>query len=305
MKPKDVDTADCAEIKRAEEVCRKCYLLCMLLRGADNGRYLKLKVDLSNDMTKGTDNYPKTIVETTRRLTGYVPPPRLQRARDLDGKGLAFVQGKGGALHGGSKKDSASKGGVDCWHCGGAHYKSKWPDLKKPDAGIQNIAINNCDEEHNLFSADDGCGLVQKQAEGVRGILSPYRAYIDTCASYSSTPYLELLANLKKEPRGLIGHSNAGSCGMDSSGSLGAVEQVWLNEGRVAMIIPLKQLEKLCPVAYNSTRNGGTFICRTKDGDVVLKNNGKGMPYLDLREPEAKAVLSFVPEAALSFVQMV
>jgi hypothetical protein len=79
---------------------------------------------------------------------------------------------------------------------------------------------------------------------------------------------------------------------MDSSGSLRALEQVWLNEGGVATIIPLKQLEKLCPVVYDSTRNGGAFICCTKDGDVVLKNNGKGMPSLDLREFEAKAILS-------------
>ncbi len=92
---------------------------------------------------------------------------------------------------------------------------------------------------------------------------------------------------------------------MDSSGSLGALEQVWLNEGGAAMIIPLKQLKKLCPVVYDSTRHGGVFVCCTKDGDVVLKNNGKGMPYLDLREFEAKAVLSFAPEAALSFVQTV
>ena len=113
--------------------------------------------------------------------------------------------------------------------------------------------------------------------------------------------------NLKKQARGLIGHSNAGLCGMDSSGSLGDLEQVWLNEGGVATatIIPLKQLEKLCPVVYDSTRKGGAFVCRTKDGDVVLKNNNKGMPYLDLREFEAEAVLSFAPEAALSFVQTV
>ena len=77
------------------------------------------------------------------------------------------------------------------------------------------------------------------------------------------------------------------------------------NEGGVATIIPLKQLEKLCPVVYDSTCNGGAFICPTKDGDVVLKNNGKGMPYLDLREFEAEAVLSFAPKAALSFAKTV
>ncbi len=73
----------------------------------------------------------------------------------------------------------------------------------------------------------------------------------------------------------------------------------------MATIIPLKQLKKLCPVVYDSTRHGGAFVCRTKDGDVMLKNNGKGLPYLDLREFEAKAVLSFAPEAALSFMQTV
>jgi len=37
----------------------------------------------------------------------------------------------------------------------------------------------------------------------------------------------------------------------------------------------------------------------------VLKNNSKVMPYLDLSEFEAEAVLSFAPEADLSFVQTV
>jgi hypothetical protein len=146
---------------------------------------------------------------------------------------------------------------------------------------------------------------VQKQTKGVQGILSPYHTHINTCASYSSTPYPELFSNLKKQASGLIGHSNVGLCGMDWSGSLGALEQVWLNKGGVATIIPLKQLEKLCSMVYNSPCNGGAFICCTKDGEVMLNNNGKGMPYLDLREFEAKAVLAFVPEAALSFVQMV
>ena len=186
-----------------------------------------------------------------------------------------------------------------------AALQERVPRAELLDTGIQNLNIDDCNVEHNLFSANDGYGLVQKQAKGVQGIISPYHAYIDTCGSYSSTPYPELLSNLKKQACGIISHSKAGLCEMDSSGSLGALEQVWLNKGGVAMIIPLKQLEKLYPVVYDSTRIGGAFICHTKDDDVVLKNNGKGMPYFDLREFEAKAVLSFAPGAALSFAQMV
>ena len=109
MKPEDVDAAGRMEIIKAEEVCRECYLSCMLLRGADNGRYFQLKVDLSNDMTKGADNYPKTIVETMCLLTNYVPPPRLQRVLDPDGEGLAFIQGESSMSHG-----PKSKGEVEC-----------------------------------------------------------------------------------------------------------------------------------------------------------------------------------------------
>jgi hypothetical protein len=118
-----------------------------------------------------------------RLLTDCVPPPRLQCVHDPDGEGLAFVQGDGGTSRG-----SKSKGEVECWHCGGPHFKNECPELKLLDTGIQNLNIEDCSEEHNLFSADDGYGLIQKQAKGVRGILSPYHAYIDTCASYSSTP---------------------------------------------------------------------------------------------------------------------
>jgi hypothetical protein len=276
----------------------------MILRGTDNSWYFQLKVDQLNDLMKGTNNFPKMIVNTVCLLTNYVAPPRLQRAHNPDGEGLAFAQGEGGAPCG-PKRDDTNKGKVNCWHCGGPHYKSECPELKALDKGIQNFDIDDCDKEHNLFSAGDGYRLVQKQAKGVQGILSPYHTYIDTCASYDSTPYPERLSNLKKELRGLISHSNAGSCGMDSSGLLGALKQVRLNKGGVATIVPLKQLEKLCPVTYDSTCNRGTFVCHTKDDNIMLRNNDKGMPYLDLREYKAKAVLSFAPKAAQSFLQTV
>ena len=64
------------ELEVAYAMCREEYLACMLLRGADNGRYYKLKDNLANNMALGQDNYPKTIVETTRLLNDYRVPPR-------------------------------------------------------------------------------------------------------------------------------------------------------------------------------------------------------------------------------------
>jgi hypothetical protein len=122
----------------------------MILHSADNSRYFQLKVDLSNDMTKGTNNFPKTIVDTVRLLTNYLAPPRLQHAPNPDGKGLAIVQGEGGAPCS-PKRDGTNKGEVNCWHCGGPHYKSECPELKALDEGIQNFNIDDCNKEHNLL----------------------------------------------------------------------------------------------------------------------------------------------------------
>ena len=145
-----------------------------------------------------------------------------------------------------------------------------------------------------LFSTDDGQGLVQKQAKGVRGILSPHHMYVDMCTSYASTPFTYLLTNVKEQARVLMGDSNAGSCSMNSSGEVGALKKVRLNKGRVATILPLKELEKLWHVVFDSRHHGGAFVLNTDAGNIVLKNNDKGMPYLDLRELKAIVALSLV-----------
>jgi hypothetical protein len=83
---------------------------------------------------------------------------------------------------------------------------------------------------------------------------------------------------------------------MDTAGDLGAIKQVWLNEGGITTVVPLKILEQIWPITYTSHggMNPGKFVVRTDQGDIVVKNNGKGMPYLDLRELEAEVALSFV-----------
>jgi hypothetical protein len=91
----DVDDPDKPHLTAAYATCREEYLACMLLRGACQARYGQLKNDLANDMMKGTDNYPKSIVDATRMLTEFKGAIRVHRIHPVDGDGMAFVQGGG------------------------------------------------------------------------------------------------------------------------------------------------------------------------------------------------------------------
>ncbi len=87
-----------------------------------------------------------------------------------------------------------------------------------------------------------------------------------------------------------VGHSNAGLCRMDTAGEMGAIKQMWLNEGRVATITPLKVLEKIWSIRYNFRCFDGSFVIHANQGNIIIKNTSKGMPYLDPRKLEAKVV---------------
>ncbi len=94
---------------------------------------------------------------------------------------------------------------LNCWHCGKpGHHKNRCPDLVIK--GIDNLNVAIWGDAHTMFSADtesQECEISQEcsdeaqectfmQAQGVRGLLHPNHLYIDTCASYASTPYHDL-----------------------------------------------------------------------------------------------------------------
>jgi hypothetical protein len=136
-----------------------------------------------------------------------------------------------------------------------------------------------------LSKKDKSLAIAQdkgKEEKGVQGILSKYHLYIITCTSYGSSPYREHLGNVEVQERGLVGHSNTGSCGMYTTRDIGAIKLMWLNIVGVVAIVPLKVLEKIWPITYDSRRHNGQFIWHTDQGDIFTKNNSKGMPYLDI-----------------------
>ncbi len=129
---KDLNSPDSAVLKTATATCREQYLLCMALQGSDNSCYYQLKTDLSNNMTKGMDNFPKTMVDTMRLISNYKVPPRLQRVQPSGNAGVAFVQGGSGAKKPAGAATPTAE--VVCWHCTQTgHYKSDCSLLKEID----------------------------------------------------------------------------------------------------------------------------------------------------------------------------
>jgi hypothetical protein len=85
---------------------------------------------------------------------------------------------------------------------------------------------------------------------------------------------------------------------MDHAGELGDIKPVWVNNGGVASVIPLKILEKIWPITYNSAKgiNQGHFVIHSGQGDIVVRNNSRGMPYLDIRELEGEVALCLIQD---------
>ncbi len=93
--------------------------MCMLIWGADQSRYLKLKDNLSNDMAKGVNNFPKTMVKTLQLTSNYKVPAKIQHIKKNNKVG-DFVQ-EGKVIN---TKD------IKCWHCSKkGNYQCNCPKL--------------------------------------------------------------------------------------------------------------------------------------------------------------------------------
>ena len=96
-------------------------------------------------------------------------------------------------------------------------------------------------------------------------------------------------------------HTNAGKSETNLRGDLGGTP-FWLDKKGIANVVSLRTLEKRFKVPYDSTKNGGAFVCDTPEGTVVFERCPiTGFPYVDLGKHGWKAAAMMVQTVRKNF----
>lgn len=236
---------------------------------APSKRYSKLKNTLKEDYGKGHDNYPTTLPQALNLLNIHESTlPRQYGRADKQDKGLAFLQT-------GSKEETKKTG--KCFHCDQpGHWKRECP-LKKYEAGVANINIE--DEDEDIEEVEQAVGFIQCAfVQRFGRELNPNHIYLATCATFSQVIKEEFLQDIQPAETGLIAHCNAGKTYMDRFGFLGRLK-VWHNALGLANIVFFHELEQYYNISYGTKSTAGSFI-----GDVIFRRNDMGLPYLDFEK---------------------
>ena len=116
--------------------------------------------------------------------------------------------------------------------------------------------------------------------------LSPFKLYLDSCATYHTMFETLWLENIHKVDRVMQGHCNAGVTTSDTVGELFGLFKVWINGKGIANLLPIPQLEEDgYRVKYDTLGEWEVF---TPQGDVIQFERDTGlcgrMSHLDLRK---------------------
>ena len=133
------------------------YLACAFISQADPRRYGRLKEELENDFTKGSDTYPQDMVKAYQLLNKYknwVPKNHMPEST-----GVAFSQ----TVSVDKKKDDW-KQKATCHHCGKkGHIRPDCPkidkDLEQDDTINPKHDKNHQDWTRDRFYARNPCNL--------------------------------------------------------------------------------------------------------------------------------------------------
>jgi hypothetical protein len=313
-----------AQLEAAENAAAEQVKAALLISGADQRKFGKLKDQLANNYLLGTDQYPDTLEKAGRILSNYqstnINAPYRGNPYDT---GVAFLQrggrggraGRGGAAGRGTKNEGGgssegkavgdnvstmtgrtggeaaktnSRGESHCFNCGSpSHWAYECPQLSGEQQSQLHMNLE-AQEESTWEPAKEAQQLFNVTlAQG--GELPDNRVYLDGCSTVTAFKNDKFLESIKTEARGVKINCNAGTISTNKRGKYENLKVWYLPDG-IANIISMHELELLYRVTYNSW--AGYYVVHTPKEEVRFYKDKQGLPYLDLEESnEAGALL--------------
>lgn len=258
-----------------------------MLGGAHNSRHKALKEYLENAFTLGDNKYPNNTAKLLTMLNNFRTSSDVQvycpanQNTHIDKDGLNFAK-DGGAppdtttthIRTTMAQDTVTLGGP-CAHYGKNHWVGHCDSLTEEQLG--EILIQLRGNPHNINWQKVGSQLLQQPSH-----LNKSFCYLDTCTTEDQMVNPSFLMNIHDVARTLQLQTNAGMSKTNQQGYLGN-NLFWLKPDGIANVILLHTLEDHFHVTYDSTRDGGSFICHTPAGTVkFLHCPQTRFPYIDL-----------------------
>jgi hypothetical protein len=117
------------KLATAKAAAKERYLAVAMLSACDASRYNKLSEEISNDYTKGTNHYPKTVTEACNLIVNYRQSNPAGRIYN-DSEGVAFINVD--ATRQPRERQCRDMEKVKCYNCNKkGHYSNDFPD-KQP-----------------------------------------------------------------------------------------------------------------------------------------------------------------------------
>ena len=263
-------------------------LAIQFLHNADGKRFGGLLVDLENQHSRNTDQYPRDLASAYSLLVSYRPPkvptpsqPASENASSSSGAssgapatsdGLQFVQnglpvpGTDGILH----------ENVKCYRCKGfGHYANGCP--VSPD-------------ELQLLQSTTSSGFSFAQAAVS---LPKSWVLLDSQSTVSVFCNRSLLMNIRPSANAMTVHTNGGSQTSHLVGDVPNFGTVWFNPDSIANILSLAAVRRVCRVTMDSAGDASFLVHRTDKPPLVFHEVNSGLYVHDTAAPSA-VPLTFV-----------
>ena len=262
-----------------KKMSRDRALAIQFLKGADRKRYGNLLIELENQFSRGTDQYPPDLTAAYGMLVSYrgtrqsappsspSPSPGLQFAQTADP-----VPGLDGVLH----------EAITCFHCRGpGHYASQCPhrqDGTEGNAGVTMLHHHQPSTYNFTFAHVDCCPSQLRVAIPSTWVL------LDSQSTISVFHNAFLLRNIRPSSHPLTVYTNGGKQVSRLVGDIPNFGEVWYNPQSLANILSLAAVRQQCRVTMDTAGDPSITVHR-RDGTVMLfKESPMGLYYFDVSD---------------------